>query len=717
MKRDLQMATFFQYIFTIIFKLLKNFWRISGLVVGLMVIALIAGKTYQNWDNDKDRGAMAIADGAFEESYETPTYLDQGWSESQSLWFYNTSQGSDLMPYDLFIALEQADSEVLFRDNQNIDKYRYLPQKETFLNPDGLPVGLVKDSYQGKDYIGYTCAACHTNQINYKNSEGITHAIRIDGGPSMADMVGFLHSLEKSMEATINDEEKNQRFIKNVIALKNDYKKPAAVEEDLAQWLKTIKLYNTVNHSHIDYGYARLDAFGRIYNRVLQHMINRPQLAQAMSMVTAPGGRRILNKDEINLVLADINENIIVDKQFGLILERLKFSEDGYPGLNQRDLLRVRNAIFNEPNAPVSYPFIWDIGQSDYTQWNGIANNSGVGPLGRNTGEVIGVFGTLDWTSHEKDGFDLSTILTDQKNKNEVVDFKSSIDLINLHRLEAQLKLLQSPVWPEDKLGYFDKDLVAQGELLYAQYCQSCHEIVDRDNADRMIIASMTAIDGVKTDSKAAMNGVHATGKSGNFKHTVQSTDVGDVVIRENAPVVQILTSATIGVIATPDPDKFFVRRWLDRIYVLASSFFENDIPNTIKSGDYIADTTSNPYNSLLAYKARALNGIWATAPYLHNGSVPTLYDLMLPNYKEGDSTDYAYRPDVFMVGSREFDTLEVGFISEGYDGFEFTTFRQGDTNVGHNYGPVMFEHADGSTTATFEDEQRWALLEYLKTL
>ena len=35
--------------------------------------------------------------------------------------------------------------------------------------------------------------------------------------------------------------------------------------------------------------------------------------------------------------------------------------------------------------------------------------------------------------------------------------------------------------------------------------------------------------------------------------------------------------------------------------------------------------------DDLLAYKARPLTGIWATAPYLHDGSVPTLYDLLLP--------------------------------------------------------------------------------------
>ncbi|BCE03553.1 di-heme-cytochrome C peroxidase [Marinicellulosiphila megalodicopiae] len=715
------MATFFQSIFAAIFYLLKYSGRIVGVIILLMVIALIAGKTYQNWDDDPDRGAIALENGEFGESFTTPVYLDQGWTEAESLWFYNTTQGSALMPYDLFMSLEQENSNKLLRDNHNIDKYRYLPQKETFLNPDGLPVGLVKDTYQGNDYIGYTCAACHTNQVNF-TKDGITSAIRIDGGPAMADMVGFLTAIEKSMRATLADEAKKTRYVETVLARNNDFKKEAKVIESTEQWLKTISLYNTVNHSHIDYGYGRLDAFGRIYNRVLQHMINKQQLANTMEMVTAPGTngerRRVLTRDQIDLVLEGVNENIIVDKQFGLVLDRLASTEPGYPGLNQRDLLRVRNSIFNEPNAPVSYPFLWDIGQADYTQWNGVANNAGVGPLGRNTGEVIGVFGILDWTSHEPNGFELSTLITDQKNKNEVVNFKSSIDVTNLRRLEAQLKRLQSPVWPQEILGEIDQVKAERGQLVYAQYCQSCHEVVDRNNADRIIIANMMDINLVGTDKAAAINGVMATGKSGNFQHTVQSiTGVGDVFISEDAPVLQILTSATKGVIATPDPDKFFIRRWLDRLYVLGSSFFENKMPETVKKGNYVADTTSNPYSSLLAYKGRALNGIWATAPYLHNGSVPTLYDLLLPKKLDTDPAEGEYRPDEFVVGSREFDANRVGFKSKDYDGSAFITTRVGDMNTGHEYGAGKTAQNNGEVLPALSEKERWDLIEYLKTL
>lgn len=712
------MATFFQQILSALYYLLKHKYCLLAVIIGSALISLLIGKTYQSWDDHPSRGAIAIDNGAFGESFSTPVYLDQGWSEADSMWFYNTTQGSALLPYDFFAVLEQEkNSEALLRSNNNMDKYRYLTQEPSFFNPDGFPVGFTKETYQGKDYMGYTCAACHTGQINYTGKDGKTTAIRIDGAPAMADMVSFLTDLEKSMHATLDIKDKRQRFINNVLELDNDYDNAADIIYSLNHWTNTIRLYNTVNHSHIKYGYARLDAFGRIYNRVLQHMINKQQLAHAMKLVTSPTGKRILTNAEIDKVLDGVGENIIVDKQFSQIIERLASDNSGYPGLNQRNILRVRNQIFNEPNAPVSYPFLWDIAQSDYVQWNGVANNSGVGPLGRNAGEVIGVFAILDWSSHKPDGFNLSASLTGQKKKNEIIDFKSSADLVNLKRLESHLKSLKSPQWPEHILGEIDQEKAARGQHLYAEYCQSCHEVVERDNYDRIVIAKMTELDFIGTDKATAINAVAYKGKSGNLKHTVQSTEVGDLIIAEDAPVVQILTSATKGVIATPDADKWFLRRWLDRIYTIASAFFENGMPNTIKSGNYIADTTAQPYNSLLAYKGRSLNGIWATAPYLHNGSVPSMYDLLLPKKRAKDPASGSYRPDSFVVGSREYDPVKMGFRSAGYDGFKFKSHRVGDMNGGHEYGAGRTPQMDGTQLPALSTEERWDLIEYIKTL
>jgi hypothetical protein len=72
-----------------------------------------------------------------------------------------------------------------------------------------------------------------------------------------------------------------------------------------------------------------------------------------------------------------------------------------------------------------------------------------------------------------------------------------------------------------------------------------------------------------------------------------------------------------------------------------------------------------------VAYKARPLNGIWATAPYLHNGSVPSLYELLLSARRDDDEPAEGepapeFRPDEFVVGSQEFDPIKVGFKVQG---------------------------------------------------
>ena len=171
--------------------------------------------------------------------------------------------------------------------------------------------------------------------------------------------------------------------------------------------------------------------------------------------------------------------------------------------------------------------------------------------------------------------------------------------------------------------------------------------------------------------------------------------------------------------VATPDPDKWFLRRWADWLYVVVGSLSDNPIKASVKVGDYEPDTTQDPYASLNAYRARPLNGIWATAPYLHNGSVPTLYDLLLPIKKEGDPEDGKYRPESFMVGSREFDPVKVGFRTEGYDGHKFTTFRIGDLNSGHEYaaGNTKVSPDDEEPLPALTETERWELLEFLKTL
>jgi hypothetical protein len=102
----------------------------------------------------------------------------------------------------------------------------------------------------------------------------------------------------------------------------------------------------------------------------------------------------------------------------------------------------------------------------------------------------------------------------------------------------------------------------------------------------------------------------------------------------------------------------------------------------------------------LIGYNPPFLDGIWLRAPYLHNGSVPTLRDLLEP---------VANRPSVFWRGYDLYDPVNVGFVTQGPEA----------ERVGTRHD--VREHANGNGGHLFGTdlpvEQKTALLEYLKTL
>jgi len=93
-------------------------------------------------------------------------------------------------------------------------------------------------------------------------------------------------------------------------------------------------------------------------------------------------------------------------------------------------------------------------------------------------------------------------------------------------------------------------------------------------------------------------------------------------------------------------------------------------------------------------YFAASLGGVWARSPYLHNGSVRTIEELL---------TSPTQRVKSFHRGSRMFDEKEMGYTDGG--AYVFDTSASGNSNFGHDYGTRL--------TA----DQKRDLIEYLKTL
>lgn len=582
--------------------------------------------------------------------------LAQNWTDEESNWFYNVPQGSRLLPYRWMLHLEQPDAQSLFLDAAHMRRLGFLPRLASSGNPDGLPIGLVKDaSYDdGTEGMGITCAACHTGLVTHRRT-----AYLIDGGPTMNDTETFLIRLAQSLEQTANDDEKFLRFAKRVLSQPET---PSA-KDDLREALRSVARqrsdYNARNTSKGPwprFGHGRIDAFGAIFNEVSTTFIGRPD--------------------------------------------------------------NVRPA-----NAPVSFPCLWDAPQHDRVQWNGAAENKKsvlglllfgtqeVGALGRNTGEVLGVFGNVQVHDHE--------LILPRR-------YEATANKANLQAIETSLKSLWSPKWP-DAFGLLDADKVARGRTLYVAHCQECHNPIDRDDANRKVIAN---ISDVKTDSMFLEN-FRRSAKTGKLqgrrktlfnKDRFGEDDAAAILLRHvvervmlNPITLEQLKSALENPLAelnslNPGFDTTVVIKVgdksatvsLDSVESLNGSLKVLGSPKALKSlSDQLglenvpAGVMEIPRASATAgYKARPLNGIWATAPYLHNGSVRTLADLLKPS---------AQREATFHVGSTEFDPAHVGFVDDSnYPVFD--TSQPGNSNRGHEFGVELTR------------QEKLDLLEYLKS-
>ncbi len=311
-----------------------------------------------------------------------------------------------------------------------------------------------------------------------------------------------------------------------------------------------------------------------------------------------------------------------------------------------------------EPNAPVSYPVLWDASHLDLVQWNASAPNAGPGPLIQNATTALAVFGHLN--IHDND-FGLG--------------YKSTVEIDNLGAIQDQWYQLTSPQWPEAILGSLDQQLIAQGADIYQRECVQCHELSNRNDPKRMLKSTPVDVASIGTDPTMAHNFTGAHAKSGAFAGKKILFAAGPV-IGETAPTIQLVAHAAVGALL----DHPLAATWQ-----AALSMHQVDK----------ASLSTDPHY----YKARPLSGIWSSAPYLHNGSVPTL-DAML--------TQPAQRPTEFFVGKVEFDPTAVGLSNNLLDesqAHRFETRLPGNSNAGHTYGVQL------STDA------KRALIEYLKTL
>ena len=336
--------------------------------------------------------------------------IPQGWSSEQKADWYTRTQGSRLIPLSWLLALEQDNSQVPFLEATHIEKYRYLPHSSR--SPRSLPIGFARDTRPDDDltvtrlrwkrnqsssepWVGMNCAACHTAEITFQRSPNEpVKRMRVEGGPTIADFQGFMKALDRALIATRDDAAKHDRFAAAVLKGADTPENRQLLARELGRLIAWEQKVRELNSTPLAYGYGRLDAFGHIFNKVAL-------VAEA-------------------------------DRQ-----------------------------TFHPADAPVSYPFLWNIPQHKKVQWNGIVENKRVGQfdigaLGRNVGEVVGVFADIKLTPPPP-------LFPPRASPG----FVSSVAVGNLNVLEEKLRTLEPPPWPANVFGRIDPAKRRLGERLF----------------------------------------------------------------------------------------------------------------------------------------------------------------------------------------------------------------------------------------------------------
>jgi processive rubber oxygenase RoxA-like protein len=321
-----------------------------------------------------------------------------------------------------------------------------------------------------------------------------------------------------------------------------------------------------------------------------------------------------------------------------------------------RNLLFGRDQRNLRPqNAPASFPHMWGIETTAWLQWG--ANMNSV--MERNIGQSLGVGALFDAES-----------------------FAATSRLDHLNTLEHLVYKLTPPAWPADVFGAIDETKAAKGRELYERQCANCHEKPFAITPSGLVVYQLFTLKETGVSPLVAQN-------------------FDEPVIVDGKPV-RFAAAA------------FTVLENLKKRYYVANQIPESTqaewegrtrrpppewrpaMRSTLADADTYPDTRGGRVSP-----AKPLAGIWATAPYLNNGSVANMWDLLTPP---------GARPARFTLGSREYDVQRLGYRSTAdpkspAPPWEFDATLTGNSNAGHVYG------------TTLSDDDKWALIEFLKKL
>ncbi|EWY36036.1 hypothetical protein N825_31715 [Skermanella stibiiresistens SB22] len=461
---------------------------------------------------------------------------------------------------------------------------------------------------------------------------------RIDGGPAIADFQTFLSDLDAAVGALLKNKDAFNSFSVTVIGPKPSEAAKAKLRGEIEAWYLP---YHTIVSKSLPadpWGPSRLDAVTMIFNRLT-----------GLDIGTGP-------------------THIIADN--------------------------IKTA-----DAPVRYPFLWNAPIQDMTQWPGFSpNGNSLLALSRNLGEVFGVFGIF----HPKREEGIFGLRMDYLANN-------SADFLGLQKQEKNIIKLGPPKWP----WAINESLAIRGRDIFNWStekggCVDCHGITKGKFRSLEHETWGTPLLDVGTDTRewdklgiqvktGVMEGAFIPLLTKPLKpvdsaFNVLGTAVIGSILQHSIPLL-LDTMEDAGDLASDVPS------WLKSPELQALKSLAPPVPTADPASGSGTSTSSSAASNV--YESRVLEGIWAAAPYLHNGSVPTLADLLKPA---------AQRTASFKIG-QNYDIENVGLAVEQtqFDYVLKTTdcsnLNSGNSRCGHEYG----------TSLSADDKK--ALLEYLKQL
>jgi hypothetical protein len=606
-----------------------------------------------------------LIDDTIEVKFDRPdpsivTDYGNGLNATQKQGFYHLSQGSEIMPWILLTAVDVADPSSAKPFVENLGRYGLLPDSG---RDDGLPVGLTVASNPftfGMDFVGVNCAACHVGELRHNGK-----AVRVDGAPNMFNLQLFYSDAIDAVMATTSNGGKLWRALKRLG--RQDYARYGIVAPLVRP--ATLVYYGANVLMHRDRLDARLELVDVIKLAKEQRDPKHP--TSGFGRLDAFDGTR--NFIFTRLRKADADGSFKVNTANMVKLDApVKF-----PWLWSRKASPPAS-VEAYRDQPQNFPRVWGFKDYDWIEWT--INTNTV--MERNFTETLGAG---------------ATVVLDPKSASL---FETSVPIKDMHDLEWLAYYLDPPKWPAGVFGEIKPDLAAAGGEIFKKRCARCHEYGDDQRTPTGLI-KLNAMrpDEVGTDPTAALRIACPIPDIGALAVPPKSYSAEDSQLLKNCAGVKAGEAftgnpfaKTVQVAVDSIKQKAYAAAGIDTARQRAME--DLDQRGGVAWRDTLIDTQP-PYGP---YAARPLYGIWAAAPYLHNGSVPTLYHLLLPPDQ---------RPKTFALGARDYDPVKLGFVVNASCSSQdclVDTSETGDGNGGHIWGTDLTE------------SDRMALLEYLKT-